>query len=162
MWCPRCGSETEQSAGFCSTCGLDLATHKQMWQSTPPSASEQGSQTVQGAEPYQAPAAYPSPPTHQGPAYPQAGLQGQRPHIPSHLGLAIVGLILFWPTGIPAIVYATRVDSRLAWGDLAGAWEASHKANVWGWVSIGLTLGWILLWLLILAIGVGVAAGGPY
>jgi CubicO group peptidase (beta-lactamase class C family) len=160
MWCPRCGSETDASAGFCSSCGLDMATYKQMWQSGAAGTPGQAADPATSPQPQQGPAAYPNPPVYQAPPAPQPAFQGQRPNIPSHLGLAIVGLVLFWPTGIPAIVYATRVDSRLVWGDIAGAWEASQKAKVWGWVSISLTLAWVFFWILFVVVGVGIAGSG--
>lgn len=164
MWCPRCGSETDESSRFCSSCGLDLTTYRQLWHHPGPVTSSQGSPTVQGPQPYQAPSAYPTHPAHQAPAYTPGGLQDLRSQIPSHLGFAIAALIFFWPAGIPAIVYATQVDSKALCGDVAGAWEASHKARTWSWVSIGITLAWLVVVLIILvtfaAIGVGTGTTG--
>jgi hypothetical protein len=137
-----------------------MATYKQMWQSGAAGTQAQATSAAPSPQAQQAPPVYPNPPVHQGPHAPQPGFQGQRPNIPNHLALAIVGLVFFWPTGIPAIVYATRVDSRLVWGDIAGAWDASQKAKVWGWVSISLTLAWVLFWILFVAIGVGIAGSG--
>jgi hypothetical protein len=63
-------------------------------------------------------------------------VQGQAPRIPSHLAWAIVSLLFFFLIGgIVAVVYASRVDSRLASGDIAGAQEASNKAKTWCVVS---------------------------
>ena len=48
------------------------------------------------------------------------------------MGWAIATLILcFWPTGIVAVVYASKVGNRLAVGDVPGAQEASRKAKMW-------------------------------
>ena len=41
------------------------------------------------------------------------------------------------PLGIPAIVFAAQVNSRLAAGNLAGARESSRKARLWCWVAFG-------------------------
>ena len=41
------------------------------------------------------------------------------------------------PFGIPAIVYAAKVNGLLAAGDLRGAQEASKTANTWMWVAFG-------------------------
>jgi hypothetical protein len=129
-----------------------LATYQQLWQST-------GSNTPgQTAQPPQTPPAY-QPPAHQAPQYQPSGLQGQRPHIPSYLGWAIAVLLLcFWPTGIAAVVYATRVDSMLAYGDIAGAWEASRKAKMWCWISFGIAMAGLVLALLFILIVVGIGS----
>jgi hypothetical protein len=64
--------------------------------------------------------------------------------VASHLALAIVSVFLFWPTAIAAIIFATRVDNRLQVGDYYGAVEASHKAQIWGWIGIGIGIVWIV------------------
>jgi hypothetical protein len=59
---------------------------------------------------------------------------------------AIITLILcFWPTGIAAVVYASRVGDRLAIGDIAGAREASRKAKMWSWISFGIALAGVVI-----------------
>jgi hypothetical protein len=42
------------------------------------------------------------------------------------------------PLGIPAIVFAAQVNTKLAAGDVAGAQEASRKAKLWCWIAFGL------------------------
>ncbi len=93
-------------------------------------------------QPY--PRYYSTPPYQQGPYGPMP--YGTRPHIPSYLGWAIAVLILcFWPTGIPAVVFASQVDSRLTMGDFEGARESSRKAKMWCWISFGIAVaGWVL------------------
>jgi hypothetical protein len=49
------------------------------------------------------------------------------------------------PAGIPAIVYASQVNSKLQTGDLAGAQAASNNAKMWCWISLGLGLAVIAL-----------------
>ena len=41
------------------------------------------------------------------------------------------------PFGVPAIVYAAQVNSKLAAGDLVGATQASAKARMWCWIAFG-------------------------
>jgi len=41
------------------------------------------------------------------------------------------------PFGIPAIVYASQVNTKLAANDVVGAQEASKKAKMWSWLSFG-------------------------
>ena len=55
----------------------------------------------------------------------------------NYLWQSIVVLVLCcWLPAIPAIINATKVDSRWAAGDVAGAQEASRKARTWAIVSV--------------------------
>ena len=70
----------------------------------------------------------------------EVGIAGPVAHerIPNYLVQSILVTILFcWAFGIPAIVYAAKVDGLVARGDIAGAMEASKKAKTWAWVSFG-------------------------
>jgi hypothetical protein len=61
--------------------------------------------------------------------------------IPNYLTPAILCTLLCCvPTGIAAIIYASQVNNKKQAGDLAGAAEASSKAQTWCWVSFGLGL----------------------
>jgi len=62
------------------------------------------------------------------------------------MGWAIATLILcFWPTGIVAVVYASKVGNRLALGDVLGAQEASRKAKMWCWITFGIGVAWVVI-----------------
>jgi hypothetical protein len=121
----------------------------------------------QQGQPYQRPP-YGTPPPYQQFTpdqrgyYPPPGMPyGGGAQVASHLALAIVSVFLFWPTAIAAIIFATRVDSRLHMGDYYGAVEASHKAKIWGWIGIGVgAAGWILLIVLWITLWAGVVATG--
>ena len=52
----------------------------------------------------------------------------------------IVTLCCCIPFGIVAIVYAARVSSLAASGNIAAAQEASRKANMWSWIAFGVGL----------------------
>ncbi len=109
----------------------------------------------------------PPPPTMTPPGglqIPQAGpvagygapAQGPVAHPPieNYLVAAIlVTIFCCWPLGIPAIVYAAKVDGCVARNDIAGALEASKQAKTWTWVSFGLGLGFYLFMFLIVAAG---------
>lgn len=57
--------------------------------------------------------------------------------IPTHMVDAILAtLFCCLPIGIPAIVYASQVNSRIASGDLEGAMRASKSANKWIHISV--------------------------
>jgi len=61
--------------------------------------------------------------------------------VPNYLVFAILATAFCClPAGIPAIVYASQVNSKLQAGDLAGAQAASNNAKVWCWISLGLGL----------------------
>jgi hypothetical protein len=71
------------------------------------------------------------------PAGPAPG--GLAANVPSYLGPAIAVTVCCCPPfGVPAIVFAAQVNSKLAAGDIAGAMDASKKAKVWCWIAFGL------------------------
>lgn len=79
--------------------------------------------------------------------------------IPNYLWQSIVVTILCcWPLGIPAIVYAAKVDGLRARGDLQGAMSASKNAKMWCWIALG---SWaVLIAIYVLIAVVMVAFGG--
>src|SRR6202161_526934 len=58
------------------------------------------------------------------------------------------------PAGIPAIIYAAQVNGKLQAGDLAGAQVASNNAKMWCFISLGLGLGVIALYIILMMVGV--------
>jgi hypothetical protein len=66
----------------------------------------------------------------------------------------LVTVLCCVPFGIPAIVFAAKVDGLVSRGDIAGALEASKKAKTWTWVSFGCGFGVALLYVLLMVIGV--------
>jgi hypothetical protein len=76
-----------------------------------------------------------------------------KPHVPSHLVEAIlVTLLCCLPFGIVAIVYAARVDGKLAAGDHDGARHASAKAGNWCLAALICGLITYAAWVLLLAV----------
>lgn len=57
------------------------------------------------------------------------------------------------PFGIPAIVYAAQVNSRIAAGDVEGAMQASKNANMWMLISVGIGAFIALIYGVMFAIG---------
>lgn len=56
----------------------------------------------------------------------------------TYLIWAILSTILCcWPLGIPAIVYASKVEKLWNQGDIAGAREKSEKAKMWCLIALG-------------------------
>lgn len=173
MYCPQCGGTNDDSLKYCRNCGLDLEEYRRQWQEGQDAASQQdagsrgadlsqapygqqygqqqygayGAQGQQGQQSYQtSPPPYPYQNQYNQGQYYQQPQYGLRERIPSYMAWAIVTLILcFWPTGIVAVVYASRVGDRLAMGDIAGAREASRKAKMWSWISFGIALAGVVI-----------------
>ena len=88
------------------------------------------------------------------PAYP-----AQQKVVANHMALAIISLFLFLPLGIPALVFANKVDSFLAMGNIALAQENAQKAKTFGWVAIGIGAALILLCVVLFVVAL---ASVPY
>jgi hypothetical protein len=58
------------------------------------------------------------------------------------------------PAGIPAIIYAAQVNGKLQAGDLAGAQVASNNAKMWCLISLGLGLGIVALYAIMIMLGI--------
>src|SRR5258708_7411217 len=83
-------------------------------------------------------------------AAPPVGLTVSRPSIQNYLVPAILATICCClPFGIPAIVFAAQVNSKLAAGDVAGAQESSRKAKMWCWIALAAGLASSLFWMLV-------------
>ena len=65
--------------------------------------------------------------------------------VPNHMVGAIVTALFCLIPGVIAIVYASKVNSRLASGDVEGALAASNVANRWITVGAVLAVGIIIL-----------------
>lgn len=78
--------------------------------------------------------------------------------VDNHLVWAILAtLFCCLPTGIVAIVYAAQVDSKVSAGDIAGARQSARNAATWSWVSFGLGLLFMLLYLGLVAFSIGLS-----
>ena len=84
--------------------------------------------------------------------------------VPNYLVPAIISIFCCLPLGVAAIIFAAQVNGKVAAGDIAGAVDASKKAKMFSYISIGLGLlgGLCYALLMLLGIGMGVAgsAGG--
>ena len=138
MYCPRCGNENGDDAEKCVSCGNDLRT----WR---------GEQAANQQPVPQQPSGYPQPP--QAPQQPQP-YYGAAQAVPNYLVQSIlVTLCCCLPAGIPAIVFAAQVNSKLQAGDVHGAMNSSKNAKTWCWVSFGLGLVAVLFQIGFMALG---------
>jgi interferon-induced transmembrane protein/zinc ribbon protein len=75
--------------------------------------------------------------------------------IPNYLWQSIVCTIFCcWPLGIPAIVYAAQVNSKVARCDIEGAKASSKNAKMWCWIAFGTGLVVIVGYILLMVLGV--------
>jgi len=81
--------------------------------------------------------------------------------VPNYLVLAIISLFCCLPLGIVAVIFAARVNGQVQAGDTAGALESSRKAKMFSYISIGLGLVWIIVWIILTVLGVGIGALAP-
>ena len=83
--------------------------------------------------------------------------------IPNYLWQSIVVTILCcWPFGIPAIVYAAKVDGLKSRGDIAGAMEASANAKKWCLVAVVSWVVLIVLWLVFVGVAGFAGSSGSF
>lgn len=69
-------------------------------------------------------------------------------NVPNYLVQAVlVALFCCLPFGIVAIVYAGQVNGKIQANDYNGAVDSSRKAKTWCWVSFGVGLGCIILYI---------------
>ena len=120
MICSNCGTDiSEQEAVFCYNCGVRLPSRDT------PAREGNG----EGDKPTTV-------------RYSRSGRPRNEEHVPSHLVWAILSTIFCClPTGIVSIVYAAQVSGALVNGDIARARRLSDQAKTWAWVSFGLGIG---------------------
>jgi hypothetical protein len=80
--------------------------------------------------------------------------------VPNYLVPAILSLFCCWPLAIVAIIFAAQVNGKVAAGDIAGAMDASKKAKLFSFISIGIGLVVGLIYLLLTILGIGMGAVG--
>ncbi len=80
--------------------------------------------------------------------------------VPNYMIPAIVSLFCCWPLAIVAIIFAAQVNGKVAAGEIQGAMDASKKAKLFSYISIGLGLGLGLIYAILMLLGVGLSAIG--
>ena len=78
--------------------------------------------------------------------------------VPNYLVPAIISIFCCWPLAIPAIIFATQVNGKVAAGDIAGAQDASKKAKTFSFIAIGLGVGLWLIYGIMMILGMGMGA----
>lgn len=78
--------------------------------------------------------------------------------VPNYMVPAIVSIFCCWPLAIPAIIFASQVNNKVAAGDIAGAQEASKKAKMFSYIALGLGVVWVICVIIYVVFVVGLAA----
>ncbi len=123
MYCTNCGTENDDGARFCKSCGKAIAEPAPSARRFEPKLTEAAAEGMEDVA------------------------AGPLPHVPNYLVHAIlVTIFCCLPFGIVSIVYAAQVNGKLQAGDIAGARQASAAARTWAWVSFGVGLASVVLW----------------
>ena len=85
---------------------------------------------------------------------PPAGGSGT---VPNYLVPAIISIFCCWPLAIPAIIFATQVNGKVAAGDIAGAQDASKKAKMFSFIAIGIGVAIWLIYGIMMILGMGMS-----
>ena len=78
--------------------------------------------------------------------------------VPNNMVLAIISIFCCWPLAIPAIIFASQVNQKLAAGDMVGAQDASKKAKTFSYIAFGLGALWLVFVIIYIVFVVGIAA----
>ena len=57
------------------------------------------------------------------------------PAVNNNMTASIISIFFFWPLAIPAIMNASKVNERLAVGDMAGAQAAAAESKKWSKIA---------------------------
>lgn len=88
---------------------------------------------------------------------PSGGVPGS---VPNYLVVAILSAFCCTPLGIAAIIFSTQVNNKVAAGDMAGALDASKKAKMFSFLSIGLWLVLVLIYIIFMVLVGGLSVLG--
>lgn len=134
-FCTHCGQPIEGNVKFCTNCGAPIPTST--FDPEPEPQQQTYQQTYQQPEPQ---------PVQQQPI-------GMKPK--NYLALSILATIFCClPFGIPAIVFAAKVDNYWNAGNYQRAMEVSRKAKTWMLVSVILGALGIITYLALIFLGV--------
>lgn len=91
-------------------------------------------------------------------------MEEEQVQVNSYLWQSIVVTILCClPLGIPAIIFAAKVNGYVAEGKIAEAQDASAKAKMWCWIAFGLGIVAIIASVAIQVLGfAALGAAGSY
>jgi len=83
---------------------------------------------------------------------------GGTANVPNYMVPAIISIFCCWPLAIPAIIFATKVNSQVAAGDMAGAEDSSKKAKMFSYIALGIGILEIVFGIIYVVFVIGIAA----
>lgn len=150
MRCYSCNSENETESKFCSTCGTmmepTIDSSKKSVESNYTKDPTAKSATVVETT---------TPPASSKPAVNSTISTYLIPSI-------LVTLFCCLPFGVAAIVFAAKVDGKVASGDIAGAQECSNKAKTFCLISFALGLLFVIIQFAFMFLSVAGASSTTY
>lgn len=142
MICPKCGATLPDDTLFCAQCGASMQA--------------QPDQMSGAQQPPNIPPQY---------AYNTQQQPGKAPiNGTTYLVFAILSTVMCCPPfGIPAIVFATKIDKLQAMGDFEGAANAAKKSKMWSIIAAAAVAVLFVLYIIfIVLIGVSFAGNAMY
>ncbi len=123
MYCKQCGQQIPDETKFCPSCGAMQGDEAPASASTQNAQPEYGNSSGEYYQPGQTQNAQPSQ---------YASSNGGRVSNTAYLVWSIiVTLLCCLPLGIPAIVYAAKINTLSDAGDYMGAQDAAKKSKTW-------------------------------
>ena len=119
MYCTSCGTENDDGARYCKSCGKVMA------------------------EPGPGPGATRFEPEHSRVAGPPARVPNYLAQA------ILVTIFCCLPLGIVSIVYAAQVNGKIASGDVEGAMRSSEQAKLWAWASLGIGIALLAIFVIL-------------
>ena len=162
MFCPKCGMQNSDSNVICANCGVALSQNQQPPQPpiSPEGSQAQGNINLQKPTPdfqQQPNPSFQQQPNQgfQQPPFQQAPPVNGTPYLVWSIIATVLCCWLFIPLGfgIPAIVYASKINRLVNLGDIFGAQEAAKKSKMFtiiaGIVGTVLFIIWMVVYLFI-------------
>lgn len=146
MICSKCGANLPDDSVFCAQCGNSLNGEAQAGNTQPPPVYGE-------SQPIPPQYAYDTP-QQQGSFNPINGT--------TYLIFAILATVLCClPFGIPAIIYATKIDKAQAIVDFLGAQSAAKKSKMWSIIAAVSCVVIIILYIVFMVVvGFSIADSG--
>ena len=152
MYCKQCGQQIPEETKFCPNCGAgqDEATGSASAQDAQP---EYGNDTREYYQPGQTQDVQP-------PQFDAPSGGGRVSNTAYLVWSIIVTLLCCLPLGIPAIVFAAKINTLNDAGDYIGAQDAAKKSKTW--IIVAAIVGVVVGILSIVLYGVGIASYMDY
>lgn len=148
MYCKQCGQQIPDETRFCPNCGATQGDEAPISASVLDAQPEYGNNAGEYYQPGQTQNVQP-------PQYTSSG--GGRVSNTAYLVWSIiVTLLCCLPLGIPAIVYAAKINTLNDAGDYLGAQDAANKSKTW--IIVAGVVGLVVGILSIILYGVGIAS----